>query len=70
MDSPQSTELAQMLATQRDPRHARGQRYPWCALVTLITVALASGQQGVRAISQGAREHADEERDQPEVQEN
>lgn len=60
MDVPQSTDLRGVLATLADPRHARGCRYSWLALVTLIATALASGGQGVRAIAQWVREHAEE----------
>lgn len=43
-----------------DPRQRRGQRYAWPVLLTLITAALASGAQGVRAIGQWATERADD----------
>lgn len=60
MDAPQSTELGTVLTTLVDPRHARGRRYAWSSLLILIAAAIASGQQGVRAIAQWVREHADE----------
>jgi predicted transposase YbfD/YdcC len=60
MDAPQSTDLGSALTTLGDPRHARGRRYAWPTLLTLIAAAVASGQQGVRAIAQWVREHATE----------
>ncbi len=42
-----------------DPRKAKGKRYPWWVLLTLIAAAMASGQTFPRAISQWAQEHAD-----------
>lgn len=60
MDAPQFTNLRTALAAVPDPRHARGQRYPWPVLLTLIAAALVSGQQGMRGIAQWVSEHAAE----------
>lgn len=60
MDAPQFTSLRAALAAVPDPRHARGQRYPWPVLLTLIAAALVSGQQGMRGIAQWVSEHATE----------
>lgn len=62
MDRPQYTSLAAALADVPDPRCARGRRYPWPLLLTLIAAALVSGQRGLRAIGQWVGEHADEVR--------
>jgi predicted transposase YbfD/YdcC len=43
-----------------DPRHARGQRYAWPLLLTLVAAALASGQKQVWAIAHWAVLHAQE----------
>lgn len=60
MDRTQYTSLLAALRDVPDPRQARGQRYAWPLLLTLIAAALASGQQGVRAIGQWVTEHADD----------
>jgi predicted transposase YbfD/YdcC len=60
MDAPQYTDLRAALSDVPDPRRARGRRYPWPALLSVIAAALASGQQGLRAIAQWAAEHAEE----------
>jgi predicted transposase YbfD/YdcC len=60
MDAPQYTDLRTALSAVPDPRHRRGQRYPWPVLLTLIAAALVSGQQGMRAIGQWVAEHAEE----------
>ena len=60
MDHPQCTSLVAALQAVPDPRCRRGVRYPWPLLLTLVTAALASGQQGMRAIGQWVSEHADE----------
>jgi predicted transposase YbfD/YdcC len=60
MDRAQYTSLLAALQNVPDPRQARGQRYAWPLLLTLIAAALASGQQGVRAIGQWVTEHADD----------
>lgn len=43
-----------------DPRRARGQRYAWSLLLTLIAAALASGQQHIWGIAHWAALHAEE----------
>jgi len=60
MDHEEYTTLVAALRSVPDPRKARGQRYPWELLLTLIAAALASGQPHGRAISQWVHEHADE----------
>lgn len=62
MDTPQSISLRAALDRVPDPRQRRGQRYAWPLLLTIIGAALASGQQGLRAIGQWAFEHAEEMR--------
>lgn len=59
MDHREYTSLAAALAEVPDPRHARGQRYPWELLVILIAAAIASGQMHGRAIGQWVEEHAE-----------
>jgi predicted transposase YbfD/YdcC len=63
MDQPKYTTLAESLKSVPDPRKARGKRYPWLLLLTLIAAALASGQKTVNAIADWVREHADELRE-------
>lgn len=60
MDQPQYSTLLEALAVVPDPRKARGKRYPWLLLLTLLAAGLASGQQTARAIAQWIRLHADE----------
>lgn len=60
MDHEEYTTLVAALRSVPDPRKARGQRYPWELLLTVIAAALASAQPHGRAISQWVREHADE----------
>src|SRR5688500_13581516 len=60
MDSPQYTSLQAALSDVPDPRRARGQRYGWPFVLTLIAAAVVSGQRSMRAIGQWAQEHADE----------
>ena len=60
MDARQYSSLAAALADVPDPRKARGKRHAWPLLLTLIGAALASGQQGMRAIGQWVAEHAEE----------
>lgn len=50
----------QMLQTVPDPRAARGCRYPWVALLTLICAALLSGHHSSEAVAQWIVEHAAE----------
>ena len=63
MDQPQYTTLVQSLKSVPDPRHARGKRYPWLFLLSLIAAALASGQKTVHAIADWVKEHAEELRE-------
>lgn len=60
MDHGEYTTLVDALRSVPDPRKARGQRYPWAVLLTVIAAALASNQPHGRAISQWVREHADD----------
>ena len=43
-----------------DPRQARGQRYAWSQLLTLVVAAIASGQRHGHGIGQWVAEHAAE----------
>jgi predicted transposase YbfD/YdcC len=58
MDAPQYTHLLAALRAVPDPRQARGRRYAWSLLLTLIAAAMASGERNVRAIGQWVAEHA------------
>lgn len=49
--------LLEVLAVIPDPRKARGQRYAWIMLLTLLVAGLVSGQQTSRAIAQWIRLH-------------
>jgi len=60
MDGREYSSLAAMLSDLPDPRRARGRRHHWGTILTLIAAALASGQQGMQAISQWVAEHAEE----------
>jgi predicted transposase YbfD/YdcC len=60
MDQTQYTSLRDVLAAIPDPRKARGQRYAWTLLLTLLAAGLASGQQSAHAIAQWVALHADE----------
>jgi predicted transposase YbfD/YdcC len=60
MDQPQYITLVEALKSVPDPRHARGKRYPWVFLLTLIAAALASGQKTLHAIADWVHLHADE----------
>jgi len=51
MDQPKYTTLTDALKSIPDPRRARGKRYSWLFLLTLIVAALASGQKTVNAIA-------------------
>ena len=63
MDQPKYTTLSESLKSVPDPRKARGKRYPWSFLLTLLAAALASGQKTVNAIAGWVSEHADELRE-------
>ena len=58
MDQPEYTTLVDTLKFIPDPRHARGQRYSWLLLLTLIAAALASGQKTIHAIADWVKLHA------------
>jgi predicted transposase YbfD/YdcC len=58
MDAQEYTSLQAALSAVPDPRHARGQRYPWPLLLTLVSAAMLSGQRGMRGIGQWVSEHA------------
>ena len=58
MNQTQYTTLFEALAVIPDPRKARGQRYAWALVLTLLAAGLASGQQTIRAIAQWANLHA------------
>ncbi len=60
MDQPKHTTLIDALQSVPEPRHARGKRYPWLFLLTLIAAALASGQKTIHAIADWVKWHADE----------
>ena len=59
MDHSQYTTLMDVLRLLPDSRKARGKRYPWLLLVTLVAAGLASGQQTAHAIAQWVVLHAD-----------
>jgi predicted transposase YbfD/YdcC len=59
MDHREYTSLAAALAEVPDPRRARGRRYPWQLLVTLIAAAIASGQMHRSAIGQWVEDHGE-----------
>ncbi len=56
----QYSTLLSALAHVPDPRKARGKRYPWTLLLTIIVAGLASNHQTARAIAQWAKLHASE----------
>jgi hypothetical protein len=58
MNQTQYTTLFEALTVIPDPRKARGQRYAWALVLTLLAAGLASGQQNIRAIAQWANLHA------------
>jgi len=59
MDQAKYTTLVEALAAVPDPRQARGKRYAWALLLTLVSAALASGQRSGRGIGQWVREQAE-----------
>ncbi len=59
MDERQYSTLMEVLAVIPDPRKARGKRFCWRVLLTLLACGLASGQQTARAIAQWVVLHAD-----------
>jgi predicted transposase YbfD/YdcC len=60
MAPDQYSTLLSALQMVPDPRKARGKRYPWTLLLTIIVAGLASNYQGARAIAQWARLHLSE----------
>lgn len=60
MDTVEYSSLAAALGDVPDPRQARGRRYPWPLLLTLLAAAVVSGQQTLRAIGQWVEEHAED----------
>ena len=55
MDTRQYSTLMDALKDIPDPRKARGKRYQWHLLLTIIVVGLASNYQSARAIAHWAR---------------
>ncbi len=64
MDERKCNTLLRVFQGSRDPRKARGQRYSWVFLLTLIAGAVVSGQQSVHGIAHWVTLHADELRKQ------
>ena len=60
MAPDQYSTLLDALQMVPDPRKARGKRYPWTLLLTIIVAALASNYQTARAIAQWAHLHLSE----------
>lgn len=60
MDARQYSSLRDALSDIPDPRKARGQRHAWPLILTLVGVALVSGQTQLRGMGQWVREHAAE----------
>ena len=60
MDQPEYTTLMDVLAVIPDPRKARGKRFAWTLLLTLLAAGLASGQQTAHAIAQWVVLHAEQ----------
>src|SRR5262245_7268466 len=56
----QYSTLLSALAHVPDPRKARGKRYPWTLLLTIIVAGLASNYQTASAIAHWASLHASE----------
>jgi predicted transposase YbfD/YdcC len=63
MDKAQYSTLMEALKDVPDPRQARGQRYSWVLLLTLISGALASGQRTAHAMADWVRLHTVELRE-------
>lgn len=57
MDQPYYSTLMDAVVDVPDPRKARGKRYSWPLLLTLITAALVGGERSGRAIGQWVHEH-------------
>jgi predicted transposase YbfD/YdcC len=60
MAPDQYSTLLDALQMVPDPRKARGKRYSWTLLLTIIVAGLTSNYQGARAIAQWARLHLSE----------
>src|SRR5271157_5194076 len=60
MDQPKYITLVEALSGLIDPRKARGKRYAWMLLLTLIAIALASGQRTVHAMADWCAQHWEE----------
>ena len=60
MDQAKYTTLMETLRVISDPRHARGQRYSWDLLLTLICTALVSGQKSAHAMAHWMQLHQSE----------
>jgi predicted transposase YbfD/YdcC len=60
MDQPKYTTLVAALMALLDPRKPRGKRYAWILLLTLIAIALTSGQRTVHAIADWIALHWEE----------
>jgi predicted transposase YbfD/YdcC len=58
MDQPQYSTLLEALSTVPDPRKARGKRYSWTFLLTLVCSALGSGERNGHGIASWVVEHA------------
>ena len=58
MDQPQYSTLLEALSTVPDPRKARGKRYSWMFLLTLLCSALGSGERNGHGIASWVVEHA------------
>lgn len=52
MGQPQYNSLMEALAVIPDPRQARGKRFAWALLLTLLAAGLSSGHQTAHAIAQ------------------
>lgn len=55
MAEPQYSTLLAAVAAIPDPRKARGKRYPWALLLTILVAGLASNYQTARAIADWVR---------------
>jgi len=60
VDHKQYAPFLPFLQAVRDPRQARGKRYPWLFLLVGVTAALLSGQVTGSAIAEWVAEHAQE----------
>lgn len=54
---PSVPSLARVLAQIPDPRHARGRRHPWSALLLLIVVGLLAGANTQHSLARWATNH-------------